>query len=165
MSEPLFTPFCFPIRLDRPTCCQNIVVISHGRGPHGARLDCADCGNFCGWLSKADLYLIESIGLFSITPIKQLDLGKARIIDGPAADERERQRRIHEINQRLTNAGLTHAAMLQTWRPSNDWFLNQQRHKIAQRMFAYQLSAHDLVTQHTSFAASLLARHALRHAI
>jgi hypothetical protein len=99
--------------------------------------------------------LIESIGLFAIIPPTQLDLSKARAIDGPAGDERERQRRIHEINQRLTNAGLTRAAMLQTWRPTNDWFLNAQRHKIAQRMFAYQLSAHDLVPRYTSFRPTL----------
>ena len=94
---------------------------------------------------------IESVGLFTVAPIKQLDLSKARVIDGPAEDERERQRRIHEINQRLTSAGLTRADLLLSWRPTNDRFLNAQRHRIARRMFSYGLSAHDLVPRYSSF--------------
>jgi hypothetical protein len=139
------------IKPDRPTCCENICVIGPSKGPHGARLDCADCGNFRGWLDKGTLCWIESVVLFSIMPPAQIDLHKARIIDGPAVDERERQRRIHEINQRIISAGLKRADFLLSWQPTNDWFRNQQRHKIAQLLARYRLTAHDLIPRYSSF--------------
>src|SRR2546430_2344195 len=66
------------VKLDRPTCCQNICVIGSGKGPHGARLDCADCGSFCGWVDKGTMCWIESVVLFFGTPIAPTEVHKAQ---------------------------------------------------------------------------------------
>jgi hypothetical protein len=42
------------VRLDQPlkTCCDNVAIITSGKGPHAAELRCAGCDAHRGWLSK-----------------------------------------------------------------------------------------------------------------
>jgi hypothetical protein len=54
------------VRLDRPVdrdhpCCNNVCIISAGKGPHAGELHCADCGQHRGWLSKPTAQWIESV--------------------------------------------------------------------------------------------------------
>jgi hypothetical protein len=47
-----------PVDRDRP-CCRSICVIKAGKGPHAGKFECADCGQFRGWLSKSTAQWIE----------------------------------------------------------------------------------------------------------
>jgi len=54
------------VKLDRPAdreqpCCNNICVISAGKGPHAGALHCADCGQHRGWLSKETASWITAV--------------------------------------------------------------------------------------------------------
>jgi hypothetical protein len=54
------------VRLDRPVdrerlCCRNVCVIGAGQGPHAGALNCADCGQHRGWLSKSTAQWIEHV--------------------------------------------------------------------------------------------------------
>jgi hypothetical protein len=49
------------IKLDRVTdrCCDNLAVISSGKGMHDASLTCAGCGQHRGWLPAAAITFIS----------------------------------------------------------------------------------------------------------
>jgi hypothetical protein len=54
------------VKLDRPAdrerpCCNNIYVISAGKGPHAGALHCADCGQHRGWLSKSTAQWVTAV--------------------------------------------------------------------------------------------------------
>jgi hypothetical protein len=49
-----------PIDRDRP-CCRNICIISAGKGLHAGALNCADCGQHRGWLTKTTAQWIETV--------------------------------------------------------------------------------------------------------
>jgi hypothetical protein len=54
------------VKLDRPAdrerpCCNNVCIISAGKGPHTGALHCADCGRQRGWLSNPTAQWIESV--------------------------------------------------------------------------------------------------------
>jgi hypothetical protein len=56
----------FKIKLDRPVdrerpCCRNVCIIGPGKGPHADALQCADCGQHRGWLSKFTAQWIEQV--------------------------------------------------------------------------------------------------------
>ena len=80
MNRDLFgtpTLIGLKVRLDRPIdrerpCCKNICIIGAGKGPHAGSLQCADCGQHRGWLSKATAQWIESVATrfgAPVTPI------------------------------------------------------------------------------------------------
>jgi hypothetical protein len=49
-----------PIDRERP-CCRNICVIGTAEGPHAGPLNCTDCGQRRGWLSKSTAQWIEHV--------------------------------------------------------------------------------------------------------
>jgi hypothetical protein len=133
--------------------CGDIRIIGHGKGPHVGELRCACCCRFCGWLSKDAACWIESWIAIHGQPLTPLpvstETNPTRI-----STTNERRRRIFEVNRRIAVAGLSLKDFLLTWRPTRDWYVNQQRHRIAQLMRSYGLSVHDLVTHHELSAAA-----------
>jgi len=133
------------VMLDCPPCCNNVCTIGAGKGPHVGRLDCADCGVFRGWLPKEAACFIESVvATFGVPnmPIvvhKAQDRGANNVV--PA---QEQQRRIYEIKRRIELSGFELRDFLLTARPLRDWYREQQRRAIAQLMYRYGLTAHDL---------------------
>jgi hypothetical protein len=66
MQTNLFTPTAQLIRLDRPhdlahPCHSNFAVIGSSTTLHAARLTCADCGRFRGWLSHTAAAAIQEV--------------------------------------------------------------------------------------------------------
>jgi hypothetical protein len=134
-----------PIDCGQPICT-NVVSIDPGRGPHIGELRCDGCGRHRGWLPKDVACWLESIVATFGRPTTPIGVREACNVssEATAVSASEHARRILEINLRLARAGLEPKDMLLSWQPSRDWWLNQQRHKIAQLMFHYGLTAHDL---------------------
>ena len=54
------------VKLDRPvdrerSCCNNVCIISAGKGAHAGELRCVNCDQHRGWLSKPTAQWIESV--------------------------------------------------------------------------------------------------------
>jgi hypothetical protein len=72
------------VQLDRPVCCQNICIVGPGKGPHAAVLNCADCGQRLGWLSKPTAQWIKSIITRFGAPTTPVVVRKAHIFEEEA---------------------------------------------------------------------------------
>jgi len=132
------------VKLDRPTCCQNICVIGPGKGPHTGELRCTDCNQHRGWLSQETACWIASVIATFGRPVEPIVVHKTRDSENIVVTAQERQRRIFEINRRIEMGGFELKDFFLSSPPLRDWFREQQRHKIAQLMHRYGLSAHDL---------------------
>jgi hypothetical protein len=54
------------VKLDRAVdreqpCCRNVCIIAAGKGQHAGALNCADCGQHRGWVSKSTAQWIEHV--------------------------------------------------------------------------------------------------------
>src|SRR5262249_17292580 len=48
-------------------CCENIAIITQGKGPHAAALCCTDCWRHIAWLSKSTVdFLAEMVRLHGV---------------------------------------------------------------------------------------------------
>jgi hypothetical protein len=77
------------VKLDRPVdrerpCCRNICIIGAGKGPHACQLNCADCGQRRGWLSKSTAQWIEHVVTRFGAPITPIVVRKSQISEEEA---------------------------------------------------------------------------------
>jgi hypothetical protein len=80
------------VQLDRPVdrerpCCRNICIIGIGKGPHAGALDCADCGQHRGWLSKPTAQWIEQVVTRFGAPTTPIVVRKAHTFEEEAPTE------------------------------------------------------------------------------
>jgi hypothetical protein len=134
-----------PIDCGQPIC-KNICNIDPGKGPHIGELRCDGCGRHRGWLQKDTAIWLQSIVAIFGRPTTPIAVRAACSVpsEATAVSASEHQRRILEVNLRRARAGLEPKDMFLSWQPTRDWWTNQQRKKIAQLMFHYGLTAHDL---------------------
>ncbi len=45
----------------RDPCCQNLAVVTVGKGQHSAGLACASCGKHRGWVSKSTTLFLRKL--------------------------------------------------------------------------------------------------------
>jgi hypothetical protein len=84
-SEPSSTGLIgLKVKLDRPVdrerpCCNNVCIISAGKGPHAGELHCADCGQHRGWLSKSTAHWIAHVATCFGAPTTPIIVRKSHL--------------------------------------------------------------------------------------
>jgi hypothetical protein len=79
------------VQLDRPTdrdrpCCRNVCIVHEGKPPHAGRLQCTDCNQFRGWLSKPTAQWIEHVVLRFGAPTAPIIVRKSHDYQEEAPD-------------------------------------------------------------------------------
>ena len=80
-----------PIDRDRP-CCRNICNIGTGKGQHAGALNCADCGQHRGWVSKSTAQWIETVATRFGVPTTPIVVRKAHRFEEEAPSAKTNSR-------------------------------------------------------------------------
>jgi hypothetical protein len=134
------------VKLDRPTCCQDVCVIHNGKGPHIGELRCASCDRHRGWLDKATAAWLESVVVIFGRPTVPIQVTSSREVEVTEVSADERRRRLYEIARRIEMGGFEPKNFFLSSPPMRDWYREQQRLKIARLIGIYKITAHDLVS-------------------